>query len=277
MQKSRNAVWPWVLGVVVIGGAGAWLFGDTLRGLADKVDVPLKAPLTTTPASNPTPPAAAPPETPAAPPIQHPVDPRDAADPALPALADSDGPVLEALTTLLNGEGALALLLRDHVVQRVVTHVINLDKTSLPAPAMAVRPVPGSLQVEASEGATHIAAANAERYAPYVTAFTAMDANAAGRAYVRVYPLLQQAYAELGRPDAYFNDRLVAVIDHLLETPTPARPLAVERDDRGRYRFVDASLESRSVGQKLLLRMDADQARAVKQQLRALRAAITRG
>ncbi|MEU9859181.1 DUF3014 domain-containing protein, partial [Streptomyces sp. NPDC047974] len=67
------------------------------------------------------------------------------------------------------------------------------------------------------------------------------------------------------------------VIDHLLETPEPARPVAVVRDERGRYRFVDSDLQSRSVGQKALLRMDATQERAVKQQLRAIRSSITRG
>ncbi|MGW9229195.1 DUF3014 domain-containing protein [Streptomyces niveus] len=51
----------------------------------------------------------------------------------------------------------------------------------------------------------------------------------------------------------------------------------VERDERGRYRFVDPTLQSRSIGQKALLRMDAAQARAVKQQLQAIRSAIARG
>ncbi len=276
MQTSGKAIWPWVLGVVVIGGAGTWLFSDTLRGLVDDVQVPVQAPAAQG-AGTKMPPVPASPAAPAPPSIQHPVDPGDAADPALPALADSDGPVFEALTALFNGDGALALLLRDHLVQCVVTHIDNLDKPSVPTPAMAVRALPGSLQVDSVEDTTHIAAANAARYAPYVTAFTALDAAAAGKAYVRVYPLLQQAYAELGQPDAYFNDRLVAVIDHLLQTPEPPRPLAVTRDERGRYRFVDPALQSRSVGQKLLLRMDAAQAHAVKQQLRALRAVLSRG
>lgn len=274
MQKTGKAIWPWVLGVVVIGGAGAWLFSDTLRGLADGVHVAQQA-ATTPPGDAHKPATVAPIASP--PPIAHPVQPGDAADPALPSLADSDGPAWEALTTLFSDDSVLALLLRDHLIQRVVTHVDNLDKPSVPTPAMAVRAVPGTLQVDDADGSAHIAASNAARYAPYVKAFTALDAGAAGRAYVRLYPLLQQAYAQLGRPDAYFNDRLVAVIDHLLQTPEPTRPLAVQRDERGRYRFVDPSLQARSVGQKLLLRMDAGQAQGMKQQLRALRAAITRG
>ena len=87
--------------------------------------------------------------------------------------------------------------------------------------------------------------------------------------------MIQQAYVDLGRPDGYFNDRLVTVIDHLLDTPELAQAPLLQRDERGRYRFADATLQSRSIGQKALLRMDVAQARALKQQLRAIRAAIT--
>ncbi|HBC52211.1 MAG TPA: DUF3014 domain-containing protein, partial [Stenotrophomonas maltophilia] len=117
---------------------------------------------------------------------------------------------------------------------------------------------------------------NGARCAPYVQAFTALDPGATSTAYKRFYPLIQQAYVDLGRPDGYFNDRLVAVIDNLLDTPELAQSPVVQRDERGRYRFVDPTLQSRSIGQKALLRMDAAQARAVKQQLRAIRSAITR-
>lgn len=274
MQKSGKAVWPWVLGVVVVGGAGAWLFRDQWQGLADHVAVPSQ----TAPSSTAAPPAAPTTEpAPSTPAIQHPLDTDAAADPALPKMEDSDTAAWTALSGLFNGESGLALLLRDHLIQRLVTHVDNLDKASVPPSALATRPLPGNLQVEAGEGGEQIAAGNAARYAPCVQAFTALDPAAAAAAYKRFYPLIQQAYVDLGRPQGYFNDRLVAVIDHLLDTPEPTRPLAVVRDERGRYRFADADLQARSVGQKALLRMDATQARAVKQQLRAIRTAITRG
>jgi len=44
----------------------------------------------------------------------------------------------------------------------------------------------------------------------------------------RLYPLLQRVYVELGHPDQYFNDRVVEVIDHLLETPEVAPPIKVK-------------------------------------------------
>ena len=48
-------------------------------------------------------------------------------------------------------------------------------------------------------------------------------------------------------------------------------------DGKGKYRFVDPALQSLSVGQKALLRLDAGQRKAVKQQLQAIRVAVTRG
>ncbi len=268
MQK-RKAVWPWVLvGVVAVGGAGWWMFHEDVAQLRQ-----------TPPAAVPPPDSAAtaaipPPATPAPAAVAtYPLD--AAADPALPALADSDADSWQALNGVFPAD-ALALLLREQLIQRVVVHLDNLTQPSLPASAMALRPLPGSLQVEqGSTGGEQLAAGNAGRYAPFVAAFSQADAAAIAAAYRRFYPLAQQAYREIGHPQGHFNDRVVAVIDHLLQTPEPARPLAVEADGKGRYRFVDPALQSLSVGQKALLRMDAAQQQAVKQQLRALRAAIT--
>ena len=273
-MQSGKAVWPWVLGVVVIGGAGGWLFRDRRKGGAGVVWVRVHPP-PASPGTPPQPKAAAEPA-PTPPPIKHPLDTEAAADPALPKLADSDAAAWGALSQLFQGEGPLTLLLRDHLIQRLVTQVDNLDKPSVPPTVLAARQLPGNLQVEPGEGGERIAASNAARYAPYVQAFTALDPAATATSYKRFYPLIQQAYVDLGRPEGYFNDRLVTVIDHLLDTPELAQPPLVQRDERGRYRFVDPTLQSRSIGQKALLRMDPAQARAVKQQLRAIRSAITR-
>jgi GNAT superfamily N-acetyltransferase len=272
-MQSGKAVWPWVLGVVVIGGAGGWLFRDQLKSLADGVRCRCNQPRQYRCAATTAGGRRARAGTTA---IRHPLDTEAAADPALPKLADSDAAAWGALSQLFQGEGPLTLLLRDHLIQRLVTQVDNLDKPSVPPTALAARPLPGNLQVEPGEGGERIAASNAARYAPYVQAFTALDPAATATAYKRFYPLIQQAYVDLGRPEGYFNDRLVAVIDHLLDTPELAQAPLVQRDERGRYRFVDPTLQSRSIGQKALLRMDLAQARAVKQQLRAIRSAITR-
>jgi hypothetical protein len=91
--------------------------------------------------------------------------------------------------------------------------------------------------------------------------------------YTRYYPLFQDAYESLGHPPQYFNDRLVEVIDHLLATPDIRGPVALVQPNV-LYQFADPRLESRSAGQKLLIRMGSDNATAVKAKLRELRAAL---
>jgi hypothetical protein len=269
MQQSKSSRWPWALVVIVVAAAGWWLFRQNVPGV-DGAAPAAQAPAASQSATDATAPPAV-----STPPIQHPVD-QDAADPALPALADSDAPAWDALSQAVGGDSALGPLLREHLIQRVVVMVDNLTLPSLTRSAMAVKPVDGSLQVQESDTGAVIAPANAQRYAPYVQAFTHADPQALVGAYKRFYPLFQQAYVELGKPNAYFNDRLVQVIDHLLAAPQPSQPLAVEPDGKGRFRYTDPSLESLSVGQKALVRLGPDQETAVKIQLKAIRTALTR-
>ena len=88
----------------------------------------------------------------------------------------------------------------------------------------------------------------------------AVEAKRLVAAYVRLYPLFQTAYQELGYPNGYFNDRLVQAIDDLLAAPDIAAPRLVQ--PKVLYEFADADLEERSAGQKIMLRMGQRQRRA---------------
>ncbi len=92
--------------------------------------------------------------------------------------------------------------------------------------------------------------------------------------YVRLYPLFQQAYLELGYPQGYFNDRLISVIDHLLAAPELSTPLYVSQP-KVLYEFVDPELEDLSAGHKIMVRVGVDNERRLKAQLRKIRAALT--
>ena len=93
--------------------------------------------------------------------------------------------------------------------------------------------------------------------------------------YFHYYPLFQQAYRDLGYPQGHFNDRLVDAIDHLLATPEMKTPAELVRP-KVFYVYADADLESRSAGQKVLMRMGAANAVRVKAKLRDIRAEIAR-
>jgi hypothetical protein len=106
-----------------------------------------------------------------------------------------------------------------------------------------------------------------------VRALEAVDPQRMAAIYFRLYPLFQQAYVELGYPNGYFNDRLVEVIDHLLEAPDVVEPTRIAAP-HVLYEYADGDLESLSSGQKLVMRMGAANEARVKAKLRAIRTEV---
>jgi len=245
------------------------------------------------PPAVPSPPVAevAPPpaSAPAEPAIRHPIDPQGAdAAASAPATPEKvDAVVQSALVDLLGRPSVMSFLQVDGFAQRVVATVDNLARPHAAPRLWPVNPAPGRFTVEAGAGGgSVIGTANSARYAAFTTFVESVDTPRAVAVYVRLYPMFQQAYQELGYPRGYFNDRLVDVIDHLLQTPEPAGPLAVVLTEvKGpvqpsrpwvRYEFADPALEARSAGQKMLLRMGPQQRQSLKAKLAEMRAQITR-
>lgn len=188
----------------------------------------------------------------------------------LPPLDDSDAYFLIELGAAL-GPAIESLLVRDAVIDRLVTTVDNLPREKI---AEKIRPV-GTLQRafvvdDVGEDTLILGAANYSRYDELVAQVAKADIATAIDIYRRFYPLFQQSYQRLGYPDGYFNDRLIEVIDHLLATPDPGAPLYLTRPNV-LYEFADPDLEALSSGQKLLLRMGPDNANIVKRALKDFR------
>ena len=186
-----------------------------------------------------------------------------------------------ALAELLGQKLVLQFLQTDGFATRVVATVDNLTRPHAAPRLWPVNPMPGRFTTETANGAERIAAANAQRYTPFVRFVEGIDSQRAATLYFRHYKLFQQAYVELGYPRGYFNDRLVDVIDHLLATPeVPAAPPVRLVEVKGsvpstrpwtHYEFADPGLERMSAGQKLLVRLGPDQARRMKAKLAEFR------
>ena len=194
----------------------------------------------------------------------------------LPALDESDAAVSASVDALLAAGARPDLLLLQDVIRRIVVTVDNLPRERFARRLSPVKSVEGRLLVSGDGDDLVISADNRERYAPYVTLAEAVDIRYLAALYARFYPLFQQAYQELGYPQGYFNDRLVAVLDHLLATPEPAGPLRVVQP-KVLYQFADPELERLSAGQKILVRMGPDNAARVKARLRELRRRVAGG
>jgi hypothetical protein len=238
--------------VVIAGGLGLWYY---LGG-------------SSAPSTPPGTVAQAPPPEPA---IAHPVP---AAGGATPDMEHSDAELLAALPSAIGADAVKAYVEHENLVRRIVVTVDNIPRQKIPVERRPVRRAGGLFRADGDELHATLDQANFARYQPYVTVVRNLDVAAFMNIYVRFYPLLQHAYENLGYPKGYFNDRLVAAIDVLLATPQVDGPIDLVRPNV-MYEFADPALESRPAGQKLMLRMGADNAAAVKAKLTELRAALT--
>lgn len=294
--ERPSALAPVLATVVVCAAAAgaAWWFW--LRP-AD----PIPAAQSPAPSASAPAPAAGPPTLEASGP-ENLVDALAPPDASLPPLAESDSRVTALLGELMGADKVARFLLTEGFVRRAVATVDNLGRAQAPPRLWPVQPMPqrfvvngkgdgdsdGQGQGESGAAAvTNIAAANAARYTAFLAFAESVPLDAAVAAYARLYPLFQQAYEELGYPRRYFNDRLVAVLDHLLRAPEPAGPLRVRlvpvntevpgQRPWVRYEFVDPALESLSSGQKMLVRMGAANAARAKALIRQVRARVATG
>jgi hypothetical protein len=206
--------------------------------------------------------------------IKHPVPAAPTQEP-LPPLDQSDAPLLNAFEGVAGAEPMDQIIRPKDLVRNFVVSVDNLTTEKLAERVRPVKPTPGKFWVSGSEDAPVLDPANFERYKPMVQILGSMDTKTLVATYTRYYPLFQEAYESLGHPPEYFNDRLIEVIDHLLATPELQGPIKLAQPNV-QYEFADPAIESRSAGQKALIRMGSENAKAVKDKLRELRAELAK-
>ncbi len=271
---SRGAVVGVVVLLVAAGGVFWWR----------QAHRPAPVPPTTATAPPPVAPPPAPPPPPA-PAIRNPL-PTTAAPGGLPSLDQSDGYVKKALGDLVGRKSVSTFFRLEDAIRRFVATVTNLATDSATADLWPVNRTPGRFETETRDGATVPSAHNAERYAPFVRFAASIDTGRAVAMYVRLYPLLQRAYEDLGYPGAYLNDRVVAVVDNLLATPNVSGPIRVKRvvgpdggtgGGAGLYLYEDSALEAATAGQKILLRMGTENRSKLTAKLTEIRAQIATG
>jgi hypothetical protein len=213
------------------------------------------------------------PETPGQPPILHPIETEPSGEP-LPELGDSDKPFRKALGEV-SGKKGLALFLSEELIYHIVVTVDNLPRKYLPAAIVPLKRVEGAFIVEGKDETLAIDARNANRYAAYMTVAKAIDSTKLVALYRSFYPLFQRAYQEIGYPKANFNDRLVVAIDDLIAAPDPKTPVRLAQP-RILFEYANPGLESRSAGQKIMMRIGQENARILKAKLSEIRALVTR-
>ena len=266
----RKDVLQWLVPVLLAVGLAAalwfyWLQSDRpARDSEPPVRTELPEPGDEAPAAGPVHPLEAPGEEMAGQPELRP----------LPPLEDSDEYFRIELSDLF-GEALGEQLVERSLIERIVATVDNLPREQIADRIKPMSGISGQLAVNngENEGEYILAPQNYERYDALVGMVAGADVAGMEELYRRFFPLFQKAYVELGYPQGYFNDRVIAVIDHLLATPQPQSPLTLVRP-HVLYEYADPELEKLSPGQKLLLRMGNEHAATVKEKLREFRSRI---
>lgn len=270
-HKKQTSYASWFVAIVVliaIVAAGVYLVRMAMH--------PKDTQESGAPAALPPPASSSAPASSASAPIQHPITqaetgPAAASTASVPALADSDTSVLDAISKLASGGDLRSLLAPSQIISRVVATVDALPRHSMGSSfILPLRTPGGSIQTVQANGITVIGPANAGRYDPYMAVLAGTEPHALVAWYRHNYPLFQQAYHELGYPHGYFNDRLIAAIDDMLAAPDLHDPIALVRSG-AHYHFVDPQLQALSNGQKLMVRMGPANAQQFKAKLRMIR------
>lgn len=271
-QSSSGSLWVIVVLVVIVAAAAFYFLRDEAPAASQTVTTPVAvAPQAIAASSVASSVAAIVEYQPPMPVVE--VDP-------LPTLNESDSSILAALQQL-RGEGLLQLLVPQELIRKFVLAVNNLAEgkviheyrpvVSPPPPFVAET---FSVMIEGTAvDQERVAPANFQRYEPYVTTLALIDSDAAVAVYRRFYPLLEEAFRELGLKKPNFHSVLIAAIDNILAAPDAHGDLLLVRP-KVFYQYADPALEQLPQTHKLMLRMGPENARSVKASLRQLRARL---
>jgi len=257
-ESSINKPLVGIAIAVALAAIGGWYYAHIHSASLQKVPPPAASVVPAPPAEDA---------------IAHPL-PADASQAPLPSLVDSDKTVNDAIGEASADSGVVKYLVPESLIRHFVVTVDNLPRQKAAVAKRPTVPVAGTFMVNGDELHATLDAQNFQRYVPMIDALRKIDTQRLAAVYLHFYPLFQKSYQDLGYPNAYFNDRLVQAIDGLLATPQIAGPIDLVRPNV-MYVFADPALESRSAGQKILIRIGPDNAAIVKAKLTELRAIIT--
>lgn len=204
------------------------------------------------------------------------VTPKESLEP-LPRLQESDPTFKAKLSELDGGAALISLLVNDELIRKGVRMVHGLSEGFVVKEFRPIQSPQGAFGVtptgeKNAQGAAYyeISADNANRYARYIDVLMMLKPEQAHDLYQHFYPLLQQAYEELGLANPNFGRVVLQAIDVLLE---PTIGTADEVLSRPSVMFVynNKQVEATSSVNKLKLRIGSESSDKLEQWLRAFR------
>lgn len=185
----------------------------------------------------------------------------------LPALDASDAAVRNMAGFLSQHPLFVSLLATKDLMRNTALVVQQIGDGKTPSDPLAVlRPATRLTILGADSG--RIDPQSYSRWTPATQALTSIEPKAAAQLYVNVKRLLDDAYRDLGHPNANFDDALVLAMQLLLSTPTPpGDPELLRGPDY--FEHTDPALRALRPVQKEFLLLGPDNRRQVTAWMRA--------
>ena len=241
--NRRNTILAAVIALLVAAGAGVWYF----------VYGPGKPP------PPPPPVVEAEPE-----PVVE-----EEPEPVLPALDASDPFLRSLFAAITDNPDALAWLLGDDLARRIAVATDNVADGISPRRALAALSPTGSFRAGGEGEELHVHPAAFARYDAVAAALEGADSPGMARVIREVLPILDAAYAELGRPDRTFAGALLEALDRIGAVPMPEPPVLLDEQVM-RYEYRDPALEDLDDASKHLLRFGPENQARVQEAARGL-------
>lgn len=191
----------------------------------------------------------------------------------VPPLDQSDAVVRELVRQITSHPRIAAWLATDNLIRSFTVAVENVAGGSTPAGHFPVlRPAAG-FETAAADGGLRMSPRSYARYDDLADAMASIDPEGAARLYATLKPRIEEAYHDLGYPDASFDRALEQAIVLLLRTPAPESAPRLEPKGIG-YGFADPALEGLTGAQKQLLRTGPRNVPIIQASLRRIALAL---
>ncbi len=236
-----------VVAVAIVAGLASFVYFGSRETVAEPEPVV---------EASPSPPPPAP-----SPPVEEPEE-----EIALPSLDESDSLVRDLVAALTSHPAFAAWLIPDQLVRAFVFVVENVADGNNPAARLTPLRPTQRFRVRGEAPPLGVDPASYARYNTHAEIVASINPVGAAELYRRLYPLITEAYAELGYPDGGFDDTLLRALRNLLETPVLERDVTLVPRATF-FEFVDDEFEDLHPVQKQFLGMGPRNVRAVQASL----------
>ena len=185
------------------------------------------------------------------------------------SLEESDDWVRKLAGELSSHPNLATWLTSDELIRKFVAAVDNIANGQSPGPQIDFFKPEGKFTVIQKAGDYFLDPESYKRYDLVAEVFVSLNPKGCVTLYKQLMPAIQEAYKDLGYPDADFNDTLKKAMMELLEVPVVEENIKLKKEVVT-YALVDSDLETLSTAQKHLLRMGPDNVRAIQGSLRVM-------